>query len=212
MASCGTGCLQTSLTAQSRASRERCAQKQRVCSGSCVTAQSVAAVAAEHSAQNEQCELHELDDLKRHYVLLGRLALNVALLGVFDAVLIAMLFALEAATQVRWQRIKGELFALLNAKKLARTLQVLREGYADHDVLLLQELRNRVDAAEAELSDFALLATADHVRSSRKKCGMMQVRDAKNPRVSSRYVCAFCFVSKSGGADAVALHAVRCRS
>ena len=75
------------------------------------------------------------------------LSLNVVLLAVFDALLIFMLFELESTTKIEWQSVKSKLFEVLNKEKVSSTVGILKNGYGDHDVLFLQEVRSNFDEA-----------------------------------------------------------------
>jgi len=86
------------------------------------------------------------------------LSLNVALLAVFDALLIFMLFELESSTKIKWQAIKRKLGTVLNEQKLSRTVSILRAQYGRHDVLFLQEVRGNF--AERMLPEFHVLFPA----------------------------------------------------
>ena len=92
------------------------------------------------------------------------LALNVVLLAVFDAVLISMLFRIECETKIAWQGIKQRLLEVLNKHKMRHTLQLLRRDYGDHDVLFLQEVRNKLEAAA--LGEYRVLFPAKKSRNN----------------------------------------------
>ena len=83
------------------------------------------------------------------------LCLNVVLMAVFDALLIFMLFELEKTTKIEWQSVKAKLYEILNKEKLSSTVQILRNCYADFDVLFLQEVRSNFD--EELLSKYHVL-------------------------------------------------------
>jgi len=70
--------------------------------------------------------------------------LNIVFLAIFDAILVFMLFDIESKTGINWQKIKENLYNILNKDKLVKTAQIIKSHYLDYDILFLQEVRNNL--------------------------------------------------------------------
>lgn len=72
------------------------------------------------------------------------LFLNIVFLAIFDGILVFMLFDIEKKHGINWQKIKENLYNILNKDKLVKTAQIINSQYADYDILFLQEVRNNL--------------------------------------------------------------------
>jgi len=72
------------------------------------------------------------------------LHLNVVLLGIFDALMVFMLFDIQSKQGINWQAIKRNLYGILNENKLNRTMEIINKQYSGFDILFLQEVRNNL--------------------------------------------------------------------
>jgi len=72
------------------------------------------------------------------------LLLNIIFLAIFDAILIFILFDIQSKHNIDWQKIKSNLYQILNKNKINRTVQIMNVQYADYDILFLQEVRNNL--------------------------------------------------------------------